>query len=272
MSFLYLVGAGYGVGSGVWIDALGKVTDPGLALLAPLGLGAGVPLGFYLWDRVEPLERGLPASIGTGMLLGGVEGLAIDGLQWQATGNGGPNTWSFAGQTTAVFLGATAGGIAGYAFGEWAQPDPRSLALIGSGAGWGAIAGTLIGAGAVDGDWKDGASVWGFAGYNVGIVATGALSMAYVPSWQTIKYMWLGDLVGTLVTMPVYIFYVGDSENMHHGLIANAAGGLAGLALAAALTGGMSDPPGAASWTPPFQLAVGPAGRGGAQLTAYGSF
>jgi hypothetical protein len=129
-----------------------------------------------------------------------------------------------------------------------------------------------MGAGVVNGDWKDGASVWGFAGYNIGIVATGAISTAYVPSWQTIKYMWIGELLGTLVTMPVYIFYVGDSENIHHGLIANAAGGLAGLGLAAALTAGMSDPPGTASWVPPLHLAVAPAGHGGAQLTAYGSF
>ena len=46
----------------------------------------------------------------------------------------------------------------------------------------------------------------------------------------------------------------GDARR---GLIANAAGGLAGLGIAAALTWRMTDPPGGASFTPPFQIALG---------------
>jgi len=119
---------------------------------------------------------------------------------------------------------------------------------------------------------EDGAAVWGFAGYNAGIVAAGAVATVYVPSWQTLKYMWLGDLLGTLATTPVYFFYIGSEDQPRHGLIANAVGGLGGLALAAALTGNMSDPPGAASWVPPFQIAVSPTRAGGAQLMAFGMF
>ncbi len=81
-----------------------------------------------------------------------------------------------------------------------------------------------------------------------------------------------GAFVGTLVTMPVYIFYIGNEADMHHGLIANAVGWLAGLGLAAALTANMTDPPDAAAWVPPFQLAIGPTPHGGAQLGAHGSF
>ena len=50
-----------------------------------------------------------------------------------------------------------------------------------------------------------------------------------MPSWQTLKYMWLGDLLGTLATTPVYLFYIGSDADPRHGLIANAVGGLAGL-------------------------------------------
>ena len=272
MAFLYGVGIAYGVGSGAWIDAIGKIDDPGIAFIPPVALGAAVPIGLYLWDQGSPFDRGVPSSMGTGAILGGLEGMAISGLQWQLTGNGGSSSWGFPTWSTITFLGATAGGIGGYAFGEWFQPDPRTLGFIASGAGWGAIAGVLFGAGVVGGDWKDGAAVWGFVGYNAGVLATGALSTVYVPSWESTKYMWLGEVLGTLATTPVYLFYIGSSADPRHGLIANAVGGLAGIGLAAALTANMTDSPGTASWLPPFQIAVGPTPTGGAQLTAYGQF
>ncbi len=271
MAYLYGVGFAYGVGTGIWIDSLAKESDPGIAFIAPLLFGAGVPIGMYAWDYNQEFDRGVPSSIATGLLLGGVEGMAISGLQWQLTGNDGPNTWSFRTWTSITFATATVGGLGGYAFGEWLRPDPRSLALISSGAGWGAITGVLFGSGVVGGDWKDGAAVWGFAGYNAGILAAGAVATSYVPSWQTLKYMWLGDLLGTLATTPVYLFYIGNDSEIHHGLIANAVGGLAGLGIAAALTGSMTDAPGAASWTPPFQVAVSPT-QGGGQVMAFGQW
>jgi hypothetical protein len=275
MAFLYGTGIAYGIGAGVWIDSLAKESDPGIAVIAPAALGAAVPIALYAWDYYDEFDRGVPSTIATGLVLGGVEGVAIGGLQWQLTGNGGPNTWSFRTETTVTFLTATAGGIGGYAFGEFLQPDPRSLAFIASGAGWGTLAGVLFGGGAVGTyhDMGDGAAVWGFTGYNAGILATGLLSTVYVPSWETIRYMWVGDVLGTLATTPVYLFYIGSSgTNVHHGMIANAVGGLAGLAIAAVLTASMSDGPGAASWTPPFQLALGPLAHGGALLQAFGTF
>ncbi len=274
MLYLYGTGIAYGVGSGVWIDALAKANDPAFALLPPLLLGAALPIGIYLWDQYDEFDRGVPSSVATGMLLGGVEGVAISGLQWQLTGNGGPNSWTFPTWATLTFVGATGGAIGGYAFGEWFRPDPRSLTFVASGAGWGTLAGVLFGAGVVGGDWNNGASgaaVGGFVGYNAGILATGVLSSAYVPSSQTLKYMWLGELIGTAVTTPVYAFYIGGGDP-RHGLVANAVGGLAGLGIAAALTANMTDGPSTASWTPPFQIGFGPSEHGGAQLTAFGQF
>jgi hypothetical protein len=271
MLYLYGVGIAYGIGTGIWIDAIAKIDDPGIAFIPPVAIGAAIPIGFYLWDQNAEFDRGVPSSMATGILLGGLEGIAISGLQWQLTGNGGPNSWSLSTWSTITFLTATGGGIGGYAFGEWLGPDPRSLGFIASGAGWGAITGILFGSGVVSGDWKDGAAVWGFAGYNAGILATGALSTLYTPSWQTIKYMWLGDLLGTLATTPVYFFYIGSSADPRHGLIANAVGGLAGIGIAAALTANMTDSS-ATAWLPPFQIAVAPTPYGGAELRAYGQF
>jgi hypothetical protein len=272
MAFLYVTSAAYGVGTGIWIDSLAKTSDPGIAVIAPAAFGAAVPVGLYFWDQADTFDRGVPSTMATGLLLGAIEGIAIDGLQWQLTGNGGPNTWKFSTQTSVTFLTATAGGVGGYAFGEFLQPQPRSLGFIASGAGWGSLAGFLFGAGVVGGDWKDGAAVWGFAGYNAGLATTALLSTVYVPSWQTIRYMWLGDLLGTLATTPVYLFYIGSSAEPRHGLIANAVGGLAGLALAAVLTANLSDPGDTTAWTPPFQLSVGPTPHGGAEIQAFGMF
>jgi hypothetical protein len=271
MTYLYAVTATYGVGTGIWIDSLANVSDPGVWVIAPIVFGAAAPVGTYFWDYTAEFHRGVPSSIATGLLLGGVEGIAIGGLQWQLTGNGGPATWHFSTDTTVTFLTATAGGVGGYAFGEWFHPDPRSLALIGSGAGFGSIFGILFGAGVVNGDWKQGSAVWGFAGYNAGILATGILSTQYVPSAVSLKYMWLGEVAGTLATTPVYLFYIGSSSDPRHGLIANALGGLAGVGIAAALTAKWKDPATASGWAPPFQMAVTPT-QGGAALTAMGQW
>src|ERR1019366_5504925 len=140
-------------------------------------------------------------------------------------------SWTFRTWTTVTFLGATAGGIGGDPFGGGVQPDPRRLGPISRRGRWGAAAGILFGSGVVGGDWKDGAAVWGFTGYNAGILSAGVVSTVYVPSWQTLKYMWLGDVLGTLATTPVYFFYIGSDAEPRHGLIANAVGGLAGLSL-----------------------------------------
>jgi hypothetical protein len=242
-----------------------------------------MPIGVYFWDDYAQLHRGVPSSISTGLTLGALEGIGIAGTQWAHSGEGGPNTWNFATQATVAWSLSTVGGVGGYAFGEWLRPDPRSLGFISSAAGWGAIAGTLFGAGLGSGDWKPGASVAGLVGYNAGILAAGALSIWYVPSWQTQKWMWIGFAGGTAATSIVYFFYIGSRADPRHGLIANAVGGVAGLGLAGALTAGMSDPgspvirPGY-GWTPPVQFGVTPVTnptsgqRSGAVLSAMGTF
>lgn len=279
MAYLYGVSIAYGAGTGIWIDALAKLNDPAPEVIAPIGLAIAMPIGVYLWDANDEFGKGVPSSIATGMLLGGVEGVAVSGLQWQLTGgtNPGPNSgqWDFTAWSTLTFLGATGGGIGGFAFGEWLHPDPHGLALISSGAGWGSMFGAMFGAGlASRTDFVgNGAAVGGFISYNAGIAAAGALSVAgYTPAWESLKWMWIGDVLGTAATMPIYLFYIGDGARSYHGLIANSLGGLAGLGLAAALTANLTDPPDAASWEPPFHFAVSPTQYGGVQATAFGQF
>jgi hypothetical protein len=276
MAYLYGVGVAYGAGTGIWLDSLAGVSDPGIGIIAPVAFGIAMPVATYIWDANDELGRGVPSSIATGLLLGGVEGMAVSGLQWQLTGgvNPGPNSgqWTFPAWSTLTFLGATGGGIGGFAFGEWVHPDPKGLAFISSGAGWGSLFGGMLGAGgASDPKYSgNGAAIGGFISYNAGIAATGFISLGYTPSWESLKYMWLGDVLGTVATTPVYLFYINSNNTAQHGLIANALGGLAGLGIAAALTANLQDSPSTASWTPPFTVAAMPNPNGGATLTASG--
>lgn len=252
------------MGSGIWLDALFKIDDPGAAIILPLTLGAAAPIGAWLWDsQAGPLHRGVPASTATGLVLGGVEGIAIAGTQWQYTRDDNKD-WSFQTQTTVTWIMATGGGIGGWAFGEWLRPDPRSMTFIGSGAAWGALSGSMFGI-AVQGrhdDWKDGSSLAGLIGYNVGMVGGGAISILHTPSYNSQKYMWLGYGLGALAGCIVFPFYLFvDDPVVKRGLIGPSIGGLAGAALAGAFTWDMKDSDGGptrGAYEPPFDFAVTP--------------
>ncbi|MBX3227797.1 MAG: hypothetical protein KIT84_15680 [Labilithrix sp.] len=263
MLALYVTGALYGVGTGIWLDALFKIKDPGLAVIMPIGFGAAVPIGFWAVDEhVGRFPRGVPSATAAGLVLGGLEGMAIAGTQWQYTREKG-NDWDFRTQTTVTFLLATGGGVGGFAFGEWLHPDPRNMLFIGSGAGWGAVSGSLFGI-AVQGrhdDWKDGSSLAGLIGYNVGLVGAGAISVFHTPSLQSQKYMWLGYGAGLLAGCLVFPFYLFvDDPVVKRGFIGPSLGGAAGAAVAGALTWNMRDAGDvqAKQWTPPVDLAVTP--------------
>ncbi len=265
MTALYITSALYGIGSGIWLDALFKLDDPATAIVMPLAFGVAAPVGVYFWDsRGGPLHRGVPASTAAGLVLGGLEGMAIAGTQWQYTREDDKD-WSFRTQTTVTWIMATGGGIGGWAFGEWLRPDPRSLTFIGSAAGWGVLCGGMLGI-ALQGkhdDWKDGSSIAGLIGYNVGIAGGGAISILHTPSFNSQKWMWGGYLIGALAGSLVFPFYLFvDDPQLKRGLIGPSLGGLAGVTLAGVLTWDMKDPDGTrptpAAFKPPFEFSVAP--------------
>jgi hypothetical protein len=287
MTPLYVTTALWGVGTGIWIDALAGVKDPGVAIIAPLAFGAAAPIGaFILDDQAGPLHRGVPSSISAGLVLGAVEGISVAGVQWQYNREKNKD-WGFATQTTVTWLFATGGGVGGWAFGEAVRPDPRSMGFIVSGAGWGAASGVMIGIAASGKDWKDGAAVAGIIGYNVGIVGSGAISLVHTPSWESQKYMWAGYGIGALagcIVFPLYLFSTADPK---HGFIGPALGGLAGVGIAGALTWDLKDPSDKRGQTfkPPIDVAVLPAPKldpnlgaspvinpSGAVITGFGTF
>jgi hypothetical protein len=288
MPALYATTILWGVGTGIWLDALIKIKDPGPAVIMPIAFGAAAPIGAFFWDdRGGPLHRGVPSSISAGLVLGALEGISIAGVQWQYSREKDKD-WSFQTQTSVTWIMATVGGVGGWAFGEWQRPDPRSMGFILSGAGWGSLSGITMGIAVSGKDWKDGAAVAGLIGYNLGVVGAGALSIAHQPSWNSQKYMWLGYGLGALAGCLVFPFYLFSDADAKHGFIGPSLGGLAGVGLAGALTWDMKDTDDTkkgAIYKPPFDVAVTPAPRldpalgggilnnpGGAMLSGSGTF
>ena len=333
VDYLYATSAAFGVTMGAWIDTLGpcspnnkdiagkNVCDPGISLVAPLLLGAAFPLGFFLWDNFYPggMHKGVPSSIGTGLIIGALEGLGVAGANYAIAGpetvieNGQPdhNRWGSDGIMTSIVVGSALGGIGGYAFGEAVRPDPRRIALVASGAGWGAMMGALFGGGAADSDSSSigqGALVGNLVGINVGLATTGILAaVGYDPSWNALKYMWMGAGIGIVATSPIYLIYAATNSKdtngnslANHGMVANSFGMLAGIVIAGILTRDLKDPepvadtgptetqttspngpnnpppPGPTSrrpprpWTPPFTVSFSPLPNGGGMFGVMG--
>jgi len=284
MNYLYATSGAWGVGTGIWLDAIFGITNPGGAVVMPIVFGAGAPIAAFFTDnQVGPLARGVPSSMATGLVLGAVEGIAISGVQWQHARDK-QQDWTFRTQTSVTWVCATGGGLAGLALGELTSPDSRNLALVGSGAGWGTLSGAMLGIAASGRDWKDGASIAGLVGYNVGILGTGALGLVHTPSWDSQKYMWFGYAGGALAGSLVFPFYaLTPDADPKTGFIGPALGSLAGAAVAAALTFDWQDPAETRGkiFEPPVQVSIAPPPRlsqapsetpGGLMLTGSGTF
>ena len=214
-------------GTGIWIDSLAKVDDPGHRLhRAPRARrrGAHRRLRLGLERRVRSrrpvVDRDGPAPRRAS------RGWPSAGCSGSSPATAGPNTWSFPTWTTVTFLTATAGGIGGYAFGEWLQPDPRSLGLHRERRRLGLDRRRPLRRRrrrAATG--RTAPRSWGFVGYNAGIAGDGRRSSTvYVPVVaRRSNTCGSATCSGTLATTPVYLFYIGSSADPRHGLIANAA-------------------------------------------------
>ena len=294
MAYLYGTSAAYGVLAGIWIDSLAMKNkfEPATSLIAPILLGAAVPVGMFIWDYYGNIHRGVPSTMATGIIIGALEGFGVAGAVSAASPY--ESEWGFSGYMTSMFIGATAGGVGGYVFGEALRPNPKSLGFISGGVAWGGLAGAFVGAGATDPKPSDprrtpgdtlgaGAAIGALVGANVGLLGTGTLSaFGFTPSLQSQKWMWIGAAIGVVATSPVYLFYVGkdDPSEIRRGMIANGLGLVAGVTLGAILTSGMKDDDDApkdpnapkTAWKPPFILGGAPLQGGGGMLTAAGTW
>jgi hypothetical protein len=233
IGYLYATAGAYGLGTGIWLDSELSIGDPGLRLVLPaLGAVAG-PAAVYLLDS-PPMAAGLPSAIATGMVIGAGEGLGI--ASYQHVSSKAADQWGFQGLARSEVLGSTLGGAAGYAAYTLGRPSPRTNVLLASSMVWGSLLGSEFGAGASKGSWgesNDKVSLGGLIGFNAAVVGAGAASMFWTPSWDQITWMWGGLGLGTLVSLPVYIFYVGSDYSARRGLIFQGVAGALGLAAGA---------------------------------------
>ena len=240
---LYGLSVGYGVGVGVWLDAELKIDDPGLVFLPPAILGVAAPVGVFLLDRPR-MPRGMPAAIAAGMAIGAGEGIGL--ASYQYVHSDGSDAWGFRGFARSVFIGSTAGTAVGYLTAVAMEPSPKTSLLMGSSVLWGTAIGSMFGyggsrAGSEFGDANDSASLAGFIGYNAGLLGSAALSTVWVPSYQSLEWMWLGFGAGLGVSLPVYLFYAGGDHDVRRGLIVQGTAATLGLAAGAIFTMDSSD-------------------------------
>ncbi len=238
IGYLYGTAAVWGIGTGIWLDVEAEVENPGIAIIMPAIFGAVAPVGVFIADYVmDGMPRGLPASIATGLWLGGGLGFgiwAVHDLNMRGSGQ-----WGFAGLGRATFVGSVAGGAGGILVGALMEPSPKTSMAVLSATTMGTLVGGAFGGAASQGSLTNNADgsimIGGLVGYGVGLIGSGAMSLAYVPSWEQIGFGWAGFAVGAAATTPIYFIYLGVDADPRTGLIAQGIGGLIGAGVGVAL-------------------------------------
>jgi hypothetical protein len=228
---LYGTSVAWGVGTGIWLDALFEIEDPGLRFILPGVFGVAAPVAVFLADR-PAMPEGLPSAIAAGMIIGAGEGLGIASTQWVVADE--ENEWGFKGLATSEFIGSTVGGAGGAVFYYFLKPHPKNNVFITSSIFWGALIGSEFGGGASGsfalwGETNDSVATGGLIGFNVALVGAAGLSAFWTPSWDQIGWMWGGLAIGSVVTAPVYIFYAGSDYDPRRGLIFQGVAGALGI-------------------------------------------
>ena len=242
---LYGVSGAYGVGMGIWLSAEIGIKDPALWLIPPALLGVGGPVGVFIFDRAARPNRGVPAAIATGALIGAGEGLGV--WSYQHVSSTEANEWGFRGLARSEAIGSTLGAAGGVALGYLQGPSPKSSLLMSSSVLWGTAVGSMFGYGATAANQgyklsNDGAALGGLIGFNVGLAAAAGLSTVYIPSYKSLGAMWLGSGIGFAVSLPVYLLYARDGgPPAKRGLIFSGVATTLGIGAGALFTFGSED-------------------------------
>lgn len=233
IGYLYVTAGAFGVGTGIWVDALAGIDDPGLMLLPPAILGVAAPVGVFFLDK-PAMPRGMPSSIATGMIVGAGLGLGVTSTQWVRADEA--NEWSFTALATSEVVGSALGGAGGYFFYRWLKPEPLTNAFVASSIAWGTILGSELGGGISEGTWgetNDTMALGGLIGFGAFLGGSVALSPVWTPSQDQLGWMWGGLGIGTAASLPVYLFYAGSDYDPRRGLIFQSVAGGLGLGVGA---------------------------------------
>jgi hypothetical protein len=266
LSVLYTSAFVYGLGTSAWVVLL---TQPGnfpAAVLPFVGLTAASVGGVALADGYRPFRRGVPHSIAAGLYLGLGEGVWVVGLEHAgATRRGDDSRWRAEAVATALWAGATAGGVVGGLVGAWREPTPGRVSLTTSAGTWAGLIGGFAGAALDPRDRSRGETAFVTAGvaYNLGIVGGIAFAPLVAPSVARVRFADLGAVGGGLLGGGAYAIAADSNATVRGGLGFAALGAATGLGLTWWLTEGMPK-------DPPEQAAPGPALRALAQPTRGG--
>jgi hypothetical protein len=274
LTVLYTSAFVYGLGTSTWVVLLTQPRNFALALVPFAAFTTSAVGGVAVIDDYRPFRRGVPHSIAAGLFLGSGEAVLAVGLQHAGASRHNPaSRWGTSDVATAVWAGATAGGVVGGAIGYWREPTPGRVSFTTSVGIWSGLITGFAGA-ALDARDRARAET-GFAagtvGYNLGIVGGVMVAPLLAPSVARVRFGDLGTVAGGLLAGGTYAIATQEHATVRGGLGFAALGAASGFGLTWWLTRGMpGDPPKDTGFAGSMHAFVAP-GPGGFTLGLRGA-
>jgi hypothetical protein len=248
LSILYTSAFVYGLGTGGWMVLLTRPSHLAGAALPFVGFTTAAVGGVAMIDAYKPFRRGVPHSIAAGLYLGLGEAVWVIGLEHAAaTRRADGSRWSAEMVGTALWSGATLGGIVGGVVGAWREPTPGRVSFTSSAATWAGVTSGFLAAAVESRDRSRGetAMAVGGVGYNLGLVGGIVVAPLLAPSVARVRFADLGAVGGGLLGAGAYAVAAERTATVRGGLGFAALGMASGLGLTWWLTEGMPRDPSA---------------------------
>jgi hypothetical protein len=242
LTVLYTSAFVYGLGTSTWVVLLTEPRNFALALVPFAAFTTAAVGGVAVSDDYRPFRRGVPHAIAAGLFLGSGEAVLAVGLQHAAASRADPaSRWGTNAVATAVWAGATAGGLAGGAIGYLREPTPGRVSFTTSAGIWSGLVAGFAGA-ALDARARtrtETGFIAGSVGYNLGIASGVMVAPLLAPSVARVRFGDLGAVAGGLVAGGAYAVAAEEHATARGGLGFGALGAAAGFGLTWWLTRGM---------------------------------